>query len=130
MGRPARDHEAGPAPGPPVADEDQDVPCCRRRPSPRRAPDEQPVPARDERAPAAGDGQPVRRPRAAEDRAAAGGFYEPDEAAALYEAAGAIGPQWRTLIELGTEVGLRPGEMSGLHGHRVDWLRGRMPSST
>jgi integrase len=30
-----------------------------------------------------------------------------------------------TLIELGTEVGLRPGELYGLHGHRVDWLRGK-----
>ncbi|MGD0373637.1 MAG: site-specific integrase [Streptosporangiaceae bacterium] len=48
------------------------------------------------------------------------------EADALYEAAGATGAQWRTLIELGTQVGLRPGEMFGLHGHRVDWLRGRI----
>jgi integrase len=24
------------------------------------------------------------------------------------------------------DVGLRPGEMFGLHGHRVDWLRGRI----
>jgi hypothetical protein len=23
-------------------------------------------------------------------------------------------------------VGLRPGEIYGLHGHRVDWLRGRI----
>ena len=53
-------------------------------------------------------------------------FYEPDEAAALYEAAAAIGEKWRTMAELGTQVGLRPGEMYGLHGHRVDWLRGRI----
>jgi len=50
-------------------------------------------------------------------------FYEHEEAAALYEAASG---QWRTLIELGMQVGLRPGEMYGLHGHRVDWLRGRI----
>jgi len=49
-------------------------------------------------------------------------FYEHDEAAALYEAAG----RWRTLIELGMDVGLRPGELYGLHGHRVDWLRGKL----
>jgi integrase len=53
-------------------------------------------------------------------------FYEHDEAQALYEAAGAIGPRWRTLAELGTQVGLRPGEMYGLHGHRVDWLRSQI----
>jgi len=41
-------------------------------------------------------------------------------------AAGAVGVQWRILIELGTEVWLRPGELYGLHGHRVDWLRGRI----
>ena len=49
-------------------------------------------------------------------------FYERDEAAALYEAAG----EWRTLVELGMDVGLRPGELYGLHGHRVDWLRGKL----
>jgi integrase len=49
-------------------------------------------------------------------------FYERDEAAALYEAAGG----WRTLVELGMDVGLRPGELYGLHGHRVDWLRGKL----
>jgi integrase len=54
-------------------------------------------------------------------------FYEHAEAAALYEAAGALaGPQVRALIELGMDVGPRPGEMYGLHGHRVDWLRGRL----
>jgi integrase len=49
-------------------------------------------------------------------------FYEHDEAAALYEAAG----EWRTLAELGMDVGLRCGEIYGLHGHRVDWLRGKI----
>jgi integrase len=50
-------------------------------------------------------------------------FYEPEEATALYEATGG---QWRTLIELGMQIGLRPGELYGLHGHRVDWLRARI----
>ena len=49
-------------------------------------------------------------------------FYEHDEAAALYGAAG----DWRTLVELGMDVGLRCGEIYGLHGHRVDWLRGKI----
>jgi integrase len=53
-------------------------------------------------------------------------FLEPAEADALYDAAGRIGTQWRTLTELGTQVGLRPGEMFGLHGHRVDWLRSKI----
>jgi integrase len=54
-------------------------------------------------------------------------FYEHDEADALYEAAAELrGPQWRTLIQLGTEVGLRPGEIYGLHANRVDWLRSRL----
>jgi integrase len=53
-------------------------------------------------------------------------FYEPDEAAELYAAAAEISEKWRTMIELGMQVGLRPGEMYGLHGHRVDWLRGKL----
>jgi integrase len=53
-------------------------------------------------------------------------FYEPCEAEALYDAAGAIDPRWRLYAELGTQVGLRPGELSGLHGHRVDWLRSQI----
>jgi integrase len=54
-------------------------------------------------------------------------FYERDEAAALYAAADVVaGPKWRTLIELDMQVGLRPGELFGLHGHRVAWLRGRI----
>jgi integrase len=54
-------------------------------------------------------------------------FYEREEAAALYQAAErASGPGARTLIELGMDVGLRPGELYGLHGHRVDWLRGKV----
>lgn len=52
-------------------------------------------------------------------------FYERDEANALFEALELLsGKKWRTLVELGMDVGLRPGEIYGLHGHRVDWLRG------
>jgi integrase len=50
-------------------------------------------------------------------------FLERDEAEALFTAAAEIGARWRTLIQLGTEVGLRPGELSGPHGHPVNWLR-------
>jgi len=63
---------------------------------------------------------PVIEPRPVE-------FYERDEAEALYAAAEEVGgPGARTLVELGMDVGLRPGELYGLHGHRVDWLRGRL----
>ena len=53
-------------------------------------------------------------------------FYEPEEAAALYESLELLdhGDRWRTMVELGMQVGLRPGEIYGLHGHRVDWIRG------
>ncbi|WP_188188094.1 tyrosine-type recombinase/integrase [Nonomuraea sp. SYSU D8015] len=52
-------------------------------------------------------------------------FYERTEAEALYAAVERLhGPKWRTLVELGMDVGLRPGEAYGLHGHRVDWIRG------
>jgi integrase len=54
-------------------------------------------------------------------------FLEHAEAEALYAAVERLsGPRWRTLTELGTEVGLRPGELYGLHGRRVDWLRGQI----
>ena len=63
---------------------------------------------------------PVIEPRPVE-------FYEPGEASALYAAIGRLaGPKWRTLTELGMQAGLRPGEMFGLHGHRVDFLRGKL----
>jgi len=63
---------------------------------------------------------PVIEPRPVE-------FYEPEEARALYAAIEHLaGPKWRTLAELGMDVGLRPGEIFGLHGHRVDFLRGRL----
>ncbi|MFE3461325.1 tyrosine-type recombinase/integrase [Nocardiopsis aegyptia] len=53
-------------------------------------------------------------------------FYEPAEAQALYESLELLdhGDRWRTMAELGMQVGLRPGEIYGLHGHRVDWIRG------
>jgi integrase len=53
-------------------------------------------------------------------------FCEPDEAAALYAAAGDLDERWRTLVELGMQAGLRFEELAGPHGHRVDWLRGRL----
>lgn len=54
-------------------------------------------------------------------------FYEPGEAAALYAAVESLsGAAMRTLTELGMDVGLRPGEVFGLHGHRVAWLRGQL----
>ncbi|MGH3342275.1 MAG: tyrosine-type recombinase/integrase [Carbonactinosporaceae bacterium] len=55
-------------------------------------------------------------------------FYERDEATALYEALEELFGvmKWRTLVELGMDVGLRPGEIYGLHGHRVDWMRGKV----
>src|ERR1700732_2068719 len=63
-----------------------------------------------------GTGRP-RVPRAIEPRPVE--FYEPDEAAALFDAIERLsGPKWRTLAELGMQVGLRPGEIFGLHGYR------------
>ncbi|MFC3984952.1 tyrosine-type recombinase/integrase [Streptosporangium jomthongense] len=54
-------------------------------------------------------------------------FYEHAEAEALYQALERLsGARWRTLVELGMDVGLRPGEIYGLHGHRVDWIRGQL----
>lgn len=52
-------------------------------------------------------------------------FYEHDEAEALYRAVEDLfGLQWRVMIELGMSVGLRPGEVYGLHMDQVDWQRG------
>lgn len=51
-------------------------------------------------------------------------YFERDEAAALYDAVEELsGRGARLLVELGMTVGLRPGELYGLHGHRVNWLR-------
>jgi integrase len=52
-------------------------------------------------------------------------FFTRDEAEALFDAVEELsGKAARTLVELGMWVGLRPGELYGLHGHRVNWLRG------
>jgi integrase len=52
-------------------------------------------------------------------------FFEHGEAEALFDAVEELAAKAaRTLVELGMWVGLRPGELYGLHGHRVDWLRG------
>jgi len=56
-------------------------------------------------------------------------FYEPDEVQALLTALRELRPdepQWPALVELGTWVGLRPGELFGLPGNRVDWLRAQI----
>jgi integrase len=49
-------------------------------------------------------------------------FFTHDEAERLVESFDE--PLWRVLIELGLWSGLRPGELFGLYGDRVDWLRG------
>ena len=53
-------------------------------------------------------------------------YYEEFETDLLYDALSARhdGLKWRTLVEMGMDVGLRPGESYGLHAHRVDWLHG------
>lgn len=48
-------------------------------------------------------------------------FLERHEAEVLFAAIEDV--KWRTLVQLGTHVGLRPGELYGLHGNRVDWPR-------
>ncbi len=54
-------------------------------------------------------------------------FYEPEQAQALYEAVEhRSGLANRILVELGTHVGLRSGELYGLHASRVDWMRGQV----
>lgn len=51
-------------------------------------------------------------------------FYEHRQAAALYEAVELrSGPRARLLVELGMDVGLRQGEIFGLHADQVDVLR-------
>lgn len=51
-------------------------------------------------------------------------FYEHRQAAALYEAVEArSGPRARLLVELGMDVGLRQGEIFGLHADQVDVIR-------
>ena len=54
-------------------------------------------------------------------------YFERDESAALYDAVEELsGRGARLLVELGMTVGLGPGELYGLHGHRVNWLRGTL----
>lgn len=51
-------------------------------------------------------------------------FYEHAAADRLFAAVERkSGKQWRTADELGMHVGLRPGEIFGLHGSRIDWTR-------
>ena len=59
---------------------------------------------------------PVIEPRPVE-------FYEHEEAEALYAAAEEVGGAVADADRARHGVGLRPGEIYGLHGHRVDWLR-------
>ena len=54
-------------------------------------------------------------------------FYEHEEAGLLYAAIEELsGPKWRAAVELGMHAGLRPGEIYGLHGSRVDWARNQL----
>lgn len=54
-------------------------------------------------------------------------FYEQAEADVLYRTLGEMfGLQARTLVELGMDVGLRPGENYGLHTNHIDWMRGQI----
>jgi integrase len=54
-------------------------------------------------------------------------FYEHEEAERLYAAVERMfGRRWRLLVELGMHVGLRPGEIYGLHTDRMDWARDRV----
>lgn len=52
-------------------------------------------------------------------------FFEYEEAEALYRSLETrpYGGRWRTLVELGMDTGLRPGEIFGLHWNRVDRRR-------
>ena len=54
-------------------------------------------------------------------------FYEHDQAEALYVAVERrSGLRNRILVELGTHVGLRTGELYGLHVDKIDWMRGQL----
>lgn len=52
-------------------------------------------------------------------------FLDHDEAEAILQAVRELRPgqPWDLLIEMGTWMGLRPGELYGLGGHRINWLR-------
>jgi integrase len=54
-------------------------------------------------------------------------FFSHDEADALIAVLDRdYAPQWAGLVGLGMWVGLRPGEIFGLHGDRVNWLRSQV----
>ena len=54
-------------------------------------------------------------------------YFEHEEAGMLFAAIRELsGDMNAVMTELGMTVGLRPGELYGLHGHRVDWLRGKI----
>jgi len=54
-------------------------------------------------------------------------FFSHDEAEALLaELERNYAPQWAALVGLGMWVGLRPGEIFGLYGDRVHWLRNQI----
>ncbi|MFE3197201.1 tyrosine-type recombinase/integrase [Embleya sp. NPDC059237] len=50
-------------------------------------------------------------------------WFTRDEA---YAVLGELVEPWRTMCLTGIYTGLRWGELSGLHGHRIDWLRSRL----
>jgi integrase len=54
-------------------------------------------------------------------------FYTHEEAEQLLAALERdFAPQWSALVGVGMWVGLRPGEIYGLHGDRVNWMRGQI----
>lgn len=54
-------------------------------------------------------------------------FFTHDEADTLIKVLDRdYAPQWAALVGLGMWVGLRPGEIFGLYGDRVHWLRGQV----
>lgn len=50
-------------------------------------------------------------------------WFTRDQAAALLAA---LDEPWRLLVDVDLHLGLRWGELAGLHGSEVDWLRGRL----
>jgi integrase len=50
-------------------------------------------------------------------------FFTHEEVAAVMSV---LDPQWALYVEMGTWMGLRPGELSGLAGRMVDWFQARV----
>lgn len=50
-------------------------------------------------------------------------WFTLDQAQAILDQ---LADPWRTMVLLGFYTGLRWGELSGLHGHRIDWQRSRL----